>query len=155
MMKTHKEIQEAYRAGLRRDRRKAAPWLALLFIVGITCLLLPFCGCATGLNTQWQWTHGEAGRLDYEAEQLITDPEYQEIYNLRYRGHWLQIFVVGPARLRRICGNIGGSQCVIGQRVYILGGPLPNGRTYISQWGLGHEMGHVFGLDVDHLCEGL
>lgn len=151
------QTEREHRAKVEELRRRerilfVAGWLVAVAGILAICLVAQGCG---GMQTQWEWTYGEAGKLDYQAEQVITNPNYIRRVDLAVSGKHVRLNICGPAVLKRVCGRIGGSQCVIGHNIYVLGGPMPNGRDYLSQWGLGHELGHVLGYDVDHLGEGL
>lgn len=156
-MQTHKEIQEAYRAGLRRDRRKAAPWLALLFIVGITCLLLPFCGCASVAPHAPPTPKQTFATLHYNnmlaASQIYTAAVKQapgEYY--REATVTVTVHLCGPTRFQQERKRLGhkdpramafASDWTTGRpHIWIQGGPVA-GELFIPQTVLGHELSHV------------
>lgn len=119
----------------------------------IICLLFLASGCAVGSDRRsgerfyaWQAAYQAAGKLDSAAEPHINPPDYYR----RVRLGALTIHLCGPEALRKLSPS--GGQCALGGgrdgagQVWVLAGP-----EYISQWGLGHEMGHLLGYKVDDL----
>ncbi len=100
---------------------------------------------------QWRKTVELGDQLDDAIAPIITEQDF-----MSGRVVDLTVDICGQDTLFELhprgCQHAypRGSAC----RICILGGPLPNGRIYMSLWGAGHEAGHNE-ADVDHLCEGL
>ena len=101
----------------------------------------------------WQNAYNASGSLDLYAEKMITEPSFHKLVRLESGGQLIFWHLSGPDTLRKACKV--GTQCTWSSNgvthIYTLAGPLPNGNTYISQWGIGHEWAHVLGIDVDRL----
>ena len=106
-----------------------------------------------GLEQQglWEEAYGQGGRLDAELGPMIIDPMHFERHDLRMR-----LWLCGPERLRRLAENPQERPEAVDGRldVFLLGGPMPNGRTYLSQGDLGQILvRHITG--VANPCVGL
>ena len=125
---------------------KPAPCLLLLLLALVGA-------CAPRGPELWRSTYDSAGKLDHYAEGQITDPQYHRVIVLQKDGRPIHWHLAGPVVLRKVCKR--GAQCSYTKdgvtHIYNLAGPLPNGRMYLSQWGVGHEWGHILGIEVDQM----
>lgn len=129
--------------------RVKLPYVAILLI----CVVQ---GCAT-VGGYWKGAATSSRTLDQKMERMITDPDYWKVTTLKKGQQDIIINYCGPRRLRAFC--YPAYQCAkysdATAYIYILAGPLPNKKIYISQWGLGHELGYVLGFDMEALADGL
>jgi hypothetical protein len=81
-----------------------------------------------------------ASRLDKAAWRVIK-PGFAKSYQVN---NHLAILVLSPDKRQQLapcrwqCIKCWGEDCII----YLVGGELPDGRMYISELGLGHELIH-------------
>ncbi len=95
--------------------------------------------------------YGQGARLDAELGPMIIDLMHFERHELPIR-----LWLCGPERLRRLAENPQERPEAVDGRldVFLLGGPMPNGRTYLSQGDLGQILvRHITGFA--NPCEGL
>jgi hypothetical protein len=101
-------------------------------------------------ETLWRRAYEAAAAYDAKVRERLQ-PDYWRIHRLD-----LFVDVCGPAKMREMVAAFWPPEerdrvamFRRGNHVYVLGDS-----TWLPQWGLGHEIGHVLGYDVDHLSEG-
>ncbi|MFH2127891.1 MAG: hypothetical protein ABIK12_15350 [Pseudomonadota bacterium] len=85
----------------------------------------------------WREAYEAGGRADAEARSHLKDPDYHEVRLLS-----LVVHLCGPERLPTVAAKLAEDSTpqVTPYITPLLGGPLPNGRLYLSQGALSQEL---------------
>lgn len=114
-----------------------------LITTTMACLALSGCVSVGGFGAAHESARLFADRADYYAQREIP-PDYHQAKTITVTVH-----ICGRDTLRQAPCNAGtGNMCSSPGEIWILGGP-----DYVSQWGLGHEMGHQLGYNPDTFGE--
>ena len=99
----------------------------------------------------WEEAYGMGGRADAEARPHLKDDDYQEVRSLP-----VEIHLCAPGRVAEIIAKLADStlEQTTPYTKVILGGPLPNGRLYLSQGKLSAQIA-LWISGAANPCEGL
>lgn len=99
----------------------------------------------------WREAYGAGARADAEARPYLEDSNCHQLHTLP-----LEIHLCAPERLAEIGARLadGTLTPTTHKAVAILGGPLPNGRLYVSQGSLSRQIA-LWVSGKTNPCEGL